>query len=106
MWELRETDEFEQKFEKLPSDIKERFEEQIKKLQENPYGLGKPLGYPWFRELRNDKFRVYYLIYDQWVVVLFVGVSNKKNQQAVINIVKNNLKIFQEFVEKGQKDYK
>ncbi len=56
-----------------------------------------------FRELKNDKFRVYYLIYDQLVVVLFVGVSDKKNQQAVINIVKNNLKMFKEFVEKGAK---
>ncbi len=103
MWELRETNEFEHKFEELPPDIKERFEDQIKKLRENPYGLGKPLGYPWFRELRNDKFRVYYLIYDQLVVVLFVGISDKKNQQAVINIVKNNLKMFKEFVEKKAK---
>ena len=102
-WELRETSEFEHKFEELPPDIKERFENQIKKLQENPYALGKTLGYPWFRELKNDKWRVYYLIYDQLVVVLFVGVSDKKTQQAVINIVKNNLKAFKEFVEKGAK---
>ncbi|MBS3139421.1 hypothetical protein J4479_00275 [Candidatus Woesearchaeota archaeon] len=45
-WELRETSEFEHKFEELPPDIKERFENQIKKLQENPYALGKTLGYP------------------------------------------------------------
>ena len=103
MWELRETSEFEHKFEELPPDIKERFESRIKKLQENPYALGKPLGYSWFRELKNDKWRVYYLVYDQLVVVLFVGVSDKKNQQVVINIVKNNLKMFKEFVEKGAK---
>jgi len=103
MWELRETSEFEHKFEELPPDIKERFENQIKKLQDNPYTLGKPLGYPWFRELKNDKWRVYYLVYDQLVVILFVGVSDKRNQQAVINIVKNNLKLFKEFVEKGTK---
>ncbi len=103
MWELRETEEFEHKFEELPPTIKERFEGQIKKLCENPYALGKPLGYPWFRELKNDKYRAYYLVYDQLVVVLFVGVSDKKNQQAVINIIKNNLKMFKEFVEKGAK---
>ncbi len=106
MWELKETNEFEEKFEELPPDIKERFENQIKKLEENPYAIGKPLGYPWFRELKNDKFRVYYLIYNQLVVVLFVGVSDKKSQQAVINVVKSKLKIFKEFAEKGQKDYK
>ncbi len=103
MWELRETSEFEQKFEELPSNVKEKFESQIKKLQENPYALGKPLGYPWFRELKNDKWRVYYLIYDQLIVVLFVGVSDKKTQQAAINLVKNNLKVFKEFVEKEAK---
>ncbi|MBI4127429.1 MAG: type II toxin-antitoxin system RelE/ParE family toxin [Parcubacteria group bacterium] len=101
MWELRETKEFERKFEKLPPDIKKRFENQIRKLQENPYALGRPLRYPWLRELKNDKFRVYYLIYNQLVVVLFVGVSDKKSQQVVINAIKSNLKTFKEFVEKG-----
>ena len=43
MWELHETSEFEHKFEELPPNIKERFENQIKKLQENPYVLGKRL---------------------------------------------------------------
>ena len=103
MWELRETSEFEHKFEELPLDIKGKFENQIKKLEENPYALGKPLGYPWFREIRNDKFRVYYLIYDQQVLILFVGVSDKKTQQVVINVIKSNLKVFKEFVEKGAK---
>lgn len=87
----------------MSPDIKERFENQIKKLQENPYALGKPLGYPWFRELKSDKFRVYYLVYDQMVVVLFVGVSDKKSQQTAINTIRNNLKLFKDFVEKGAK---
>lgn len=103
MWELKETDEFEYEYKKLPPDIRDRFESQFNKLRENPYGLGKTLGYPWFRELKNDIFRVYYLIYDQQIIVLFVGVSAKKNQQTVINIIKNNLKMFKEFVEKGAK---
>ncbi|MBI5397915.1 hypothetical protein HZB03_00495 [Candidatus Woesearchaeota archaeon] len=103
MWELKETNEFGHEYKKLPTDIKDRFENQFNKLRENPYGLGKTLGYPWFRELKNDKFRLYYLIYDQQVIVLFVGVSAKKNQQMVINIIKNNLKMFKEFIEKGEK---
>jgi len=103
MWELRETIEFEDNFEKLPPDVKERFEKQINKLMNNPYALGKPLGYPWFRELKNEKFRVYYLIYDQLIVVLFVAVSDKKTQHAAINIIKGNLKRFKELVENGAK---
>jgi mRNA-degrading endonuclease RelE of RelBE toxin-antitoxin system len=85
--------EFEKEYEKLSPDIKARFENQFNKLRENPYDLGKTLGYPWFQELKNDKFRVYYLIYEQQVIVLFVGVSAKNNQQTVINFIKNNLKI-------------
>ncbi len=102
-WELKETEEFEKEYNKLPSDICNRFNEQFKKVQENPYALGRTLGFKWFRELKNEGFRVYYLIYDTQVVVLFVGVSDKKTQQAVINIIKYNLKIFKEFVEKGAK---
>jgi len=106
MWELKETNEFEHEYGELPPDIKERFENQFKKLRENPYGIGKPLGYPWFRELKNGKFRVYFLIYDQQVVVLFVGLSDKKSQQGAIDVIKDNLKMFKEFVENGAKNYK
>ena len=97
-WELKETKEFEKQYDTVPSEIKWKFEKQFRRVKENPYQLGKPLGYPWFRELKNDAFRVYYLIYDQKVVVLFVGVSSKKSQQMMINAIKNNLKRFKEFI--------
>ena len=102
-WELEETEEFEHQYDRLSSDIKARFEKQFRKVQENPYGIGKMLGYPWFRELKNDKFRAYYLIYDKQVIVLFVGVSDKKSQQMAIDVIKRNLVVFKEFVEKGEK---
>ncbi|HIJ10584.1 TPA: hypothetical protein HA278_00875 [Candidatus Woesearchaeota archaeon] len=103
MWELKETEEFEVQFHRLSGDIQERFEEQFKQVQEDPYSIGKPLGYKWFRELKNGGIRVYYLIYDEQVLVLFVGTSDKKNQQTVINIIKHNLKMFKDFIEKGEK---
>ena len=103
MWELEETLEFEKEYHKLPPTMQSRFQEQFKKLKENPYGIGKPLGFPWFRELKNDGFRVYYLIYDQQILVLFVGVSTKRNQQQIIDIVKKNLKLFKEFVDNRTK---
>ena len=103
MWELRETAEFEKEYQKLPLDIRKRFENQFKKLQENPYGIGKPLSYPWFRELKNDKFRAYYLIYDQLIMVLFVGISDKKAQQISINTIKMNFQFFKEMVGKSNK---
>tara|TARA_Y100000031_G_C7869072_1_gene225491 strand:+ start:97 stop:417 length:321 start_codon:yes stop_codon:yes gene_type:complete len=103
VWELKETNEFEKEFDKIPSDIKKRFEDQFRQVEKDPYSIGKPLGYKWFRELKNQGWRVYYLIYDNKIIVLFVGVSDKKGQQAVINILKHNLKMFKEFIEKGEK---
>lgn len=102
-WELKETKEFEKQYDKVPSELKEKFELQFQKVQENPYNIGKPLGYKWFRELKNNKFRVYYLIYDTKVIVLFVGVSDKKSQQMAISTIKYNLERFKEFVENKEK---
>ena len=98
-WELKETDEFQKEFNKLPNEIKARFELQFQKVEENPYGLGKPLGYKWFRELKNEGYRVYYLIYDTKIIVLFVGVSDKRSQQDIINVIKRNLRMFKDFIE-------
>ena len=58
-------------------------EEQI---QISPY-VGKPLKVPWFREKKKGKFRVYYLIYDEFLAVFFVYISEKKDQQKTINTV-------------------
>ena len=86
-YQLKQTDEFRKEFEKLPNDIKYRFEKQIKKVEQNPYGIGDPLSYRWFRELKNKKFRLYYLVFEKEVVILFVGVSDKKSQQKVIDMI-------------------
>lgn len=68
----------------------------------NPFSIGKSLSYKWFRELKNEGFRVYYLIYEKEIIVLFVGVSDKKSQQRVINIIKNNIKMFQNFIKEKE----
>lgn len=104
MWTLDQTREFEREYGKVPQEVKAKFDQQFKKLTENPYSLGRPLGYKWFRELKNNPYRVYFLVYDQLVFVLFVAVSNKKSQQAAIDVIKSNLKFFKEFVEKRAKE--
>jgi|SRR3989344_2902660 len=101
-YHLKETDEFSKEFKKLPKDIKERFEKQFKKVEINPFNIGKSLGYEWFRELKNEGFRVYYLVYKDEIVVLFVGVSDKKSQQQVINLIKNNIKIFKDILKEKE----
>ena len=99
-FKLKKTDEFLAEFNRLPNDIRSRFEKQFHKVEEDPFSLGKPLGYNWFRELKNEGHRVYYLIYEDKIIVLFVGVSGKKDQQSSIDQIKSNLLFFKEFVEK------
>lgn len=102
-WDIIETKEFEREFRALPSFVQQRFERQLQKVRENPFALGKPLGYSWFRELKNEKWRVYYLIYDKQIVVLLVGVSDKKTQRKVIDVIQSNFRNFKDFIEKNIK---
>ena len=62
-YDLKETEEFGKKFNKIPKDIRYRFEKQ-------------------FKQVTN-----------------FVGISNKKSQQNVINNIRTNLHFFNDFVE-------
>lgn len=90
VYELKETEEFRKRYDKLPQDIKLGFEKRFMKVQEDPFSIGKPLNFRWLRELKNHKYRVYYYIYRVEVIVLFVGVSDKKNQQEIIDLIKEN----------------
>jgi len=91
-YKIMKTKKFNKQLEKIPLDIKKRFEKQLERVAEDPYNIGKPLGFKWFRELKNNTYRLYYLIYEEEVVVLLVGVSNKKMQQEYINKIRNKLK--------------
>ena len=53
--------------------------------------IGKPLSYEFFREKRIRGKRIYFLIYEEIRMILLVGVSTKKDQQATINIIKSLL---------------
>jgi len=84
---IQTTLEFEKKFKILDNSIKTSIQKVINQLKFNPY-LGKPLGYKFFREKKVKNFRVYYLVFDDVLIVLLVGLSNKKNQKEVINNIK------------------
>lgn len=86
-YEIYATEEFLIDYENLSKTEKERIDKVKEQLKENPYS-GKPLGYKFFREKRVDGKRIYFLIYEDIVVVLFVAISDKKTQQATINAIK------------------
>ncbi len=62
MYRIYTTEEYEKRFNKLDWSIQRQIEKEIEQLERNPY-VGKPLGYPFFREKKVQNYRVYYLIY-------------------------------------------
>jgi len=87
------TDTYLKEIAKWPKDEREAAEKFPKKLTENPF-VGDPLSYPFLREKRVRNRRIYYLIYEDLNLVLLVATSGKKNQQATICYIKENLKEF------------
>ncbi|HLC20253.1 MAG TPA: hypothetical protein VJK72_05000 [Candidatus Nanoarchaeia archaeon] len=62
--------------------------------------LGKPLGYPFFREKKIDKYRVYFLVYEDVTTVLLITISDKKAQQQTIDNIKSQLDFYKELIKK------
>ena len=81
------TEEFDKLFNKLDADIQGQIRKEISQLELNPY-VGKPLGYRFFREKKVKNYRIYYLIYNEYLVVFIITLSRKKDQQNAINSIK------------------
>lgn len=87
-YEIEQTELFEKRFNKLiPKNLKEKIKKQILKLSYNPYN-SKPLGYKYFREKRIQKWRIYFIIHEEKLIVYFIDISDKKAQQETINKIK------------------
>ena len=96
-YEIRTTAEFWTDYEKLSKSEQERIDKVKEQLKTNPY-VGKPLGYKFFREKRVDGKRLYYLVYEDVIVVLLVTLSDKKAQQATIDAIKRAFEIYRKDV--------
>lgn len=101
-YEIYTTEEFDTDFEKLDKSLQTQISNEINQLKENPY-VGKSLGYKFFREKKVKNYRFYYLIYDKHVVVFVVALSNKKSQQAVIDMIKILIPFYKEQIKKISK---
>lgn len=94
------TEEFDKDFEKLDNSLKEQIDNAIEQLITNPYA-GKPLGYKFLREKKIKNYRIYYLIYDEYVIVFIIALSDKKEQQQVINRIKTLIPFYKEEIKKN-----
>jgi hypothetical protein len=98
MFKVIGTNTYLEEIEKWPKSDRMIAEKLPEKLAANPHS-GSSLGYPFLREKRIKEKRVYYLIYDDLQLVLLVAVSGKKDQQATIEHVKENLDEYKKVAE-------
>ncbi len=68
-------------------------------METNPY-VGKPLGYKFFREKKVMNYRFYYLIYDKYVVVFIVALSDKEDRQKAIDTIKHLIPHYRNLIKK------
>ena len=98
-YNILKTEAFEKQFESLDNSIKLQMDKEIEQLKVNPY-VGKPLGFKFFREKKVRNYRIYYIIYEEYVAVFVISLSDKKNQQYEINKIKPSLPYYKEEIKK------
>lgn len=91
------------RFDRELSKFDVNFQNQVDKIEdqlvENPY-IGRPLNIKWFREKKIEKHRIYYIIYENLESVFMVAISEKKDQQKVINTIRLLFDFFRNEIEK------
>jgi len=101
---IKFTKNFKKRFRKIiPNSLQDYAWTNIWRLTENPF-IGKPLGDSYFRELKIVDFRIYFIIYQEQVVVMLADVSNKKQQQDTIDMLKKNRELLHEFIKNLNKE--
>lgn len=94
-YRIYKSEEFEKDINCLDNSLRLQIDQELRQLELNPY-VGKPLSFRFLREKKVRNYRFYYLIYDEYVVVFVVAISDKKNQQAVINKIKSKMNFYKE----------
>jgi len=99
MYRVFRSDWYKKKLEKLDNQEQERVKNFEQSLKDNPYN-GKPLGYKFFREKKFDDKRLIFLVYEEHQTVFLVTITDKKAQQHEIDLIKANLDIYKEEINK------
>ena len=92
------TESFYSDYNRLDKSLRDRLDKIKEQLKTNPYS-GKPLGYDFFREKKLDGFRLYYLVFEKYLVVLVIAFSDKKTQQKTIDYIKRSMDIYRKDIE-------
>ncbi len=99
MFRVFRTDWYEKKLKKLTFEEQERIKNIEQELKKSPYD-GKPLGYAFLREKKFDGKRLLFLVYENHKAIFLITITDKKAQQKVIDMIKVNLDVYRELLEK------
>jgi hypothetical protein len=67
-------------------------------IREKGDSIGKLLGRKYFREKKFGGKRLYFLVYKKFMVILGVGISNKKTQQNTIDKILSEIRNYEKFI--------
>jgi len=99
VYDVYATESFEKEIEKSSPTDKKALQKIFLQLKENPY-VGDSIRFKYFREKRLREKRIYYIIYDDLVVVLLVAYGGKKAQPETIDEIVKFLPEYKKYVEK------
>ena len=98
-YKIYTTEEFDKRYSKLDKQLQKEIAKGIDQLESNPYS-GKPLDYNFFREKKVKNYRIYYLVYEEYIVVFVITISTKKDQQNAIDKIKALIPHYKEEIRK------
>lgn len=104
MFELFKTELYQEDFNKLDNNEKQRVISLEHLIVQNPFS-GKPLGYEFLREKKFCGKRIIFLVYEKHLALYLICIVDKKVQQAEINIIKANLPFYKMEFEKRIKPF-
>jgi len=99
MYNIFTTDEYDKYFDRLDKSLQIMIDNEIEQLEMNPY-VGRYLGYKFFREKKIKNHRIYYLIYEEHVVVFLIAISTKRDQQKAIDKIKSLIPTYKEEIKR------
>jgi len=99
MFKVVRTEEFEKRMNKLLTKEQQQRVDKIEDEIAEKGFVGDPLGSEYFREKRISGKRVYFLVSEDFEIVLMVSVSDKKTQQETIDKIKTYIPEFRKLVE-------
>ncbi|MAH06929.1 hypothetical protein CMI38_01605 [Candidatus Pacearchaeota archaeon] len=101
IYDIFTSKEFDKELEKISEEEKNKIIKLIDQIKENPY-VGDQLQIRSLREKRIEENRMYYLVFDDLKSIFLIAISNKKDQQKMIDFIKENIntyrKILKEFI--------